>query len=68
MKLSHVSCGSHWNGVKAFGTKQDVLLGYAEKLLASTGYEEISLASLSTSDYKDLEPFANELVELCEKE
>ncbi|MBU3811850.1 MAG: TIGR03960 family B12-binding radical SAM protein [Candidatus Niameybacter stercoravium] len=47
---------------------KDVLLGYAEKLLASTGYEEISLASLSTSDYKDLEPFANELVELCEKE
>ncbi len=43
-----------------------VLLEYAKKLLASTGYEEISLASLSTSDYEELEAFSNELMALCE--
>lgn len=45
-----------------------VLLDYAKKLLASTGYDEISLASLSTSDYKDLPEFAEELMTLCNQE
>ncbi|OON99633.1 MAG: B12-binding domain-containing radical SAM protein [Epulopiscium sp. Nele67-Bin004] len=45
--------------------KKDVLIDYAKNLLDSTGYEEISLASLSTSDYKDLENFTEELIELC---
>ena len=44
---------------------KDVLISHAKKLIASTGYDEISLASLSTSDYKDLEPFTEELIELC---
>lgn len=48
--------------------KKETLISHAEKLLKATGYEEISLASLSTSDYKDLEPFTEELLELCSKE
>ncbi|MGL4361978.1 MAG: TIGR03960 family B12-binding radical SAM protein [Cellulosilyticaceae bacterium] len=44
---------------------KDTLIKQAKKLIESTGYEEISLASLSTSDYKDLEPFSDELIELC---
>ncbi len=44
---------------------KEILLKHAKNLLASTGYDEISLASLSTSDYEDLEAFTNELMELC---
>ncbi len=44
---------------------KDTLISHAKKLLDSTGYEEISLASLSTSDYKDLEAFTEELIEVC---
>ncbi|ONI48031.1 B12-binding domain-containing radical SAM protein [Candidatus Epulonipiscium fishelsonii] len=44
---------------------KDTLLKHAKNLLDSTGYEEISLASLSTSDYKQLEPFMEELIEMC---
>lgn len=47
---------------------KEVLIEQAKKLLASTGYDEISLCSLSTSDYKDLEPFTNELLEVCRDE
>lgn len=47
---------------------KDVLISHAKKLLASTGYEEISLASLSTSDYKELQPFAEELLSLCQEQ
>ena len=42
----------------------DKLVKTAEKLVESTGYEEISLSSLSTSDY----PYLNELaVKLMDK-
>ncbi|MGL6173998.1 MAG: TIGR03960 family B12-binding radical SAM protein [Cellulosilyticaceae bacterium] len=44
---------------------KDTLIAHAKKLLDSTGYEEISLASLSTSDYKELQPFAEELIDVC---
>lgn len=47
---------------------KDVLMNQAKKLLASTGYDEISLCSLSTSDYDELEPFTTELMELCNSE
>ena len=47
---------------------KDVLISHAKKLLASTGYDEISLASLSTSDYKQLPEFTEELLELCANE
>ncbi len=47
---------------------KDILLGYAQKLLEATGYEEISLASLSTSDYDELPAFSEELIGMCNEE
>jgi len=41
----------------------DKLLELADKLVANTGYEEISLSSLSTSDYSQLEDLVKELIE-----
>ena len=38
---------------------------YAEKMLASTGHEEISLSSLSSSDYHDLDGLMNYLLTFC---
>lgn len=35
----------------------------AEMLIKNTGYEEISLTSLSTSDYRDFHPLAESLIE-----
>lgn len=39
------------------------LIDIADKLQKSTGYEEISLASLSTSDYTQLEELTNNLID-----
>lgn len=38
------------------------LLELSDKLQESTGYEEMSLSSLSTSDFRDLEKLTNELI------
>ena len=40
----------------------DVLNNQAKRLFDSTGYEEISLSSLSISDYTDLEPLCDKLL------
>ncbi len=45
----------------------DRLLEYARKLEESTGYEEISLTSLSTSDYTGLESLTGSLIDEMEK-
>ncbi|NLY30583.1 MAG: TIGR03960 family B12-binding radical SAM protein [Firmicutes bacterium] len=42
--------------------RRDTLLKQAEALVASTGYEEISLTSLSTSDYSGVEPLVDDLL------
>ena len=47
---------------------KEVLLEQAKKLLSSTGYDEISLCSLSTSDYEELEAFTNDLINHCNEE
>lgn len=44
------------------------LLKNAKELLKSTGYEEISLSSLSTSDYRELKKLTDELIEITESE
>lgn len=44
------------------------LIDSAKKLIESTGYEEISLSSLSTSDYTCLREFTDALLEITEKE
>lgn len=43
------------------------LMEHARKLEESTGYEEISLASLSTSDYQQLPVLTTELIEEMER-
>ncbi|MCR5145636.1 MAG: TIGR03960 family B12-binding radical SAM protein [Lachnospiraceae bacterium] len=43
----------------------DVLKDYAKEMLASTGHEEISLSSLSSSDYTDLPELVNFLIDDC---
>ncbi len=48
--------------------KAGTLIDSAQKLIASTGYEEISLSSLSTSDYTCLREFTDGLLEITEKE
>ncbi len=40
----------------------------AKALCESTGYDEISLSSLSTSDYRNLEPLLNGLLSFTEKD
>ena len=43
------------------------LLEIAESLIKNSGYDEISLSSLSTSDYKKLPEFTDELLKITEK-
>lgn len=47
--------------------KVDVLKQYALEMLKNTGYEEISLSSLSSSDYSELEELINFLIEECKE-
>ena len=47
--------------------KADHLLKLAKKGLKNTGLNEISLASLSTSDYTEFDTLANELINVCEE-
>jgi len=46
--------------------KPERLLELAEKLVDNTGYEEISLTSLSTSDYSGLKEFTGKIIEEME--
>ncbi len=43
----------------------EMLKDYAIKMLDNTGYEEISLSSLSSSDYSHLEELVNFLIDKC---
>ena len=43
----------------------DTLKREADYLLKSTGYEEISLSSLSTSDYRELPELMDYLLDIC---
>ncbi|MCR4798706.1 MAG: TIGR03960 family B12-binding radical SAM protein [Lachnospiraceae bacterium] len=45
----------------------ELLKGYAKEILASTGYDEISLSSLSSSDYTQLRELVEFLIEECGK-
>ncbi|MDP4119371.1 MAG: TIGR03960 family B12-binding radical SAM protein, partial [Bacillota bacterium] len=44
----------------------DNLCELADKLIENTGYEEISLSSLSTSDYRNFEGLASGLIDMAE--
>lgn len=45
----------------------EVLKKYAVEMLENTGYDEISLSSLSTSDYEQLPEFIDFLISECER-
>ncbi len=45
----------------------EFLKTYAVKMLDSTGHEEISLSSLSSSDYSELGELVSYLIDVCEK-
>ena len=45
----------------------EVMKEYALEMLKNTGHEEISLSSLSSSDYSGLEELVNFLIEECKK-
>lgn len=45
----------------------DTLIGLADEILAHTGYEEISLSSLSSSDYSEIENLITKLVDRFEE-
>ncbi len=45
---------------------RETLIKQAVQALANSGYEEISLSSLSTSDYRELEALCDGLLEWCE--
>ena len=45
----------------------DMLKTYAAKMLANTGHEEISLSSLSSSDYSQLNELLDFLIEDCDR-
>ena len=46
----------------------EVLEGYAKEILSSTGHDEISLSSLSSSDYTQLPELVNFLIDDCCKD
>lgn len=47
--------------------KAETLTNLAEKLLDCSGYDEISLSSLSTSDYRELKTLTDNLLEMTEE-
>ena len=47
---------------------RETLLEDADKLIKSTGYEEVSLTSLSICDYSDIEGLVNDIIEKYEKD
>ncbi|MEG0923646.1 MAG: TIGR03960 family B12-binding radical SAM protein [Anaerovoracaceae bacterium] len=46
--------------------KKDTIINIAREQLKNTGHEELSLLSLSTSDYSEFEPLAMELMGECQ--
>lgn len=47
--------------------KAETLTNLADKLLTCSGYDEISLSSLSTSDYRELKQLTDNLIDMTEK-
>ena len=45
--------------------KKETIKNLAKEQLANTGHEELSLLSLSTSDYSQFEPLATDLMKMC---
>jgi len=56
-------CQAGWTSRPVRERKMENLLMTAEKLVANTGYEEISLISLSSSDYSQIDTLAKTLAQ-----
>lgn len=56
-------CQAGWTNRPVRERKMENLLMTAEKLIANTGYEEISLISLSSSDYSQIDTLAKTLAQ-----
>jgi len=56
-------CQAGWTNRPVREKKMENLLMTAEKLIANTGYEEISLISLSSSDYSQIDKLAKTLAQ-----
>lgn len=48
--------------------KPETIIDNIDKIISSTGFEEMSLASLSTMDYSEIGPLVSQLVEKYEKD
>lgn len=47
---------------------KDTIIDLAKNQLSNTGHDELSILSLSTSDYSQFEPLATELMDYCKHE
>ncbi|MDO4869598.1 MAG: TIGR03960 family B12-binding radical SAM protein [Bacillota bacterium] len=48
--------------------KPETIIDLAQKQIQNTGHDELSLLSLSTSDYSQFEPMATHLMGICKKQ
>ncbi len=47
---------------------KDLLVRYGQEAVADSGYQEMTLSSLSTSDYPELVPLCDQLQPMCERD
>jgi radical SAM family uncharacterized protein len=59
-------CQAGWTYLPVREKKMETLLGQADILLKNTGYDELSLISLSSSDYSEIETLARTLAKKYE--
>ena len=60
-------CQAGWTTRPVREKKLETLIDQAEEIIKNTGYEELSLISLSSSDYSQIEKLAKELANRNEK-
>jgi len=61
-------CQAGWTGRPVREKKMETLLQQADELVKNTGYEELSLISLSSSDYSRIDELAKTLAQKYEKQ
>lgn len=61
-------CQAGWTYLPVREKSKEILLQQAEALMKNTGYEELSLISLSSSDYSSIDELAKTLAQKYEKD
>ncbi|MFH1387452.1 MAG: radical SAM protein [bacterium] len=61
-------CQAGWTGLPVREKKMDVLIDQADQILKNTGYDELSLISLSSTDYSKIDELAKTLASKYEKQ